>query len=270
MFAGKFGGFIVIPLQMTDYPEVPHGIARRGNLGVILPIPDQNGIPVPDNVSIAPYGGKAEALGGQEAVMVYLRLGMVVRGIAGPLPRYSDNFPNNQVGFGPVGIVKDGSDDPGRGFPHGPFSPEFAPAFFGAVEPGPDGSGVIRGRIAELRAPVPGPDGYRAFGGDRKAPGGIIKQVGPGNLPLLAVPGNLGRPLGQKKDPLIGPGIAGIDIPGEQLNYPKIHKHIRGLGSPFRKGGIAPAKGRFMLYLHRFLLFIYVTNLVHHDRTFLF
>jgi hypothetical protein len=188
MFPRKLRGSIVISLQMTDYPEIPHGVTRRRNLGVILPIPDQKGIPIPDNVGIISYGGKAEPLGGQETVMVYLRLGMMVGRITGPLPRYADNFPNNEVRLGTVRIIKDGSDNPGRSFPHGSFPPEFAAAFFGAIKPGLEGPGIIRGGIEELRPPISGPDGYRTFGGNRKTPGSVIKQVRPGNLPLLSVP----------------------------------------------------------------------------------
>jgi hypothetical protein len=114
--------------------------------------------------------------------MVYLRLGMMVGGITGPLPRHADNFPNNQVRLGTVRIVKDGSDDPGRSFPHGSFSPEFAAAFFGTVKFYLKRLGIIGGTVAKLSALFPRSNDDPPIYRNGKAPGGIIKKIGPGNI----------------------------------------------------------------------------------------
>jgi len=57
--------------------------------------------------------------------MVNFRLGMMMRRIAGPLSRYADNLPDNQVGFRVIGVIKAGSDYAGGGLSHGSRSPEF-------------------------------------------------------------------------------------------------------------------------------------------------
>jgi hypothetical protein len=73
---------VVVPLDMADNPEIPHGVTRRRYLGMILPVFDVDRVPVFDDVGGVPDGGKPEALGGEETVVVYLRLRVVMGGIA--------------------------------------------------------------------------------------------------------------------------------------------------------------------------------------------
>jgi hypothetical protein len=75
-------GAVMIALYMPNYPEIPHGVTRRGYLGMYLSLPDEDGIFVFDDVCLLPDGGKAEALFRQEPVMVNFRLGVMVGRIA--------------------------------------------------------------------------------------------------------------------------------------------------------------------------------------------
>jgi hypothetical protein len=117
MFFNKnrsIGGRAVMGAVYVAYhPKIPHRITRRGYLGVNLAFPYADGIPFFNDTGAVPYGGKAEAVFRKEAVVVYLRLGMVVVGITRPFARNADNFAYDQIGLASVGIVKYRAYHPG-------------------------------------------------------------------------------------------------------------------------------------------------------------
>jgi hypothetical protein len=78
MLFGEFRYAVAIAFKVADYPEIPHGIAWGGYLGMVFAIPYQDGVSVLQDAGLRTYGGKAETLPGKETVMVNFRLGVMV------------------------------------------------------------------------------------------------------------------------------------------------------------------------------------------------
>ncbi|MHB9294285.1 hypothetical protein Holit_03411 [Hollandina sp. SP2] len=153
-------------------------------MGMIRSVPDEDGIPILDDVGSIPNRGKPKPLGWQEPIVIDLRLRMMMRRIARPFPWYANDLPYHQIGFRAVGIVKNGPHDPGGCFPHGPFPPEFAAACFRRVTGYLEFPGVVRGRVVKLSDLVQRAYRYPLFCRNRKAPRGMVKKSGPGNVKM--------------------------------------------------------------------------------------
>ena len=84
VFFRELGNGVVIPGQVTDNPEVVHPVARGRDLGMVLPIADEERVVLAHLVHVLAELRVAVALWTSEAVMMDLRVGMMVGRVARP------------------------------------------------------------------------------------------------------------------------------------------------------------------------------------------